>query len=146
MHTGADVDWNSVMHAAFDAHLGVPVEEFQLALVGGIVRIGTGRAEVVVRDDLQDVGRAEFADSAVALEWVMVGLEVFNSAHGARTIRRRRAVGRGMTRRFRFGAGFYRVNGFDAHICQGETVIEKGRVGSIILLDSAYELGLECER
>ena len=141
MHAGTDVDWNSVMHAAFDPHLGVPVEEFQLAFVGGIVRIGTGRAEVVVGDDLQDVGGAEFADSAVVVEWVMVGLEVFNSAHGARTSRRRRVAGRGMTRRFRFGAGFYRANGFDAYICQGEIAIEKGRAGSIILLYSADELG-----
>ena len=46
-----------------------------------------------------------------------------------------------MTRRFRFGAGFYRADGFDAYICQGGIAIEKGRVGSIILLDSAHELG-----
>ena len=51
-----------------------------------------------------------------------------------------------MTRRFGFVAGFYRANGFDAYICQGEIAIKKGRVGSIILLDSAHELGLECER
>ena len=38
------MDWNSVMHAAFGAHFGVPVEEFLLALVGGILGIGTGRA------------------------------------------------------------------------------------------------------
>ena len=93
MHTGADVDWNSVMHAAFDAHLGVPVEEILLALVGGIMGIGTGRAEVVVGDDFQDVWRAKFANSAVAVEWVMVRLEVFDSTHDARTTRRRRIVG-----------------------------------------------------
>ena len=71
MHTGTDMDWNSVMHAAFGAHFGVPVEEFLLELVGGIVGIGTGRAEVAVRDDFQDVGRAKVADSAVAAEWVI---------------------------------------------------------------------------
>ena len=58
----------------FDAHLGGPVEEFQLAFVGGVVRVGTGGAEVVVGDDLQDVRGAEFANSAVAVEWVMVGV------------------------------------------------------------------------
>ena len=118
MHAGADVDWDSVMHAAFDAHLGGPVEEFQLAFVGGVVRVGTGGAEVVVGDDLQDVRGAEFADSAVAVvEWVMVGLEVFNSAQGARTSRRRSVAGRGGARRFGFGVGLCRANGFDADIC-----------------------------
>ena len=101
MHAGADVDWKTVVQAAFGAHLGVSVEEFWLAFVGGVVRKGTGRAEAVVGDDLQDVRRAEFADSAVAVEWVMVGLEVFDSAQGARTGRRRRVAGRGMTSRLR---------------------------------------------
>ena len=41
----------------------------------------------------------------------------------------------------RFSVGFNRADGFDAHICQGETAIEKGRVGSIIFLDSVHELG-----
>ena len=102
------------MHASFGAHFGLPVEECLLALVGRIVGIGTGGAEVVFGDDFQDVGRAKFADSAVAVEWVMVRLEVFDSTHDARTTRRRRIVGRGMTRRFGYGAGFYRANGFDA--------------------------------
>ena len=48
MHAGADVDWNTVMHATFGAHFGVPVEELLLALVVRMVRIGAGRAEVVV--------------------------------------------------------------------------------------------------
>ena len=61
------MDWNSVMHAAFGAHFGVPVEEFLLALVGGILGIGTGRAEVAVGDDFQDLGRAKFANSTVGL-------------------------------------------------------------------------------
>ena len=109
MHAGADVDWDSVVHAALGAHLGVPVEEFLLALVGRIVGISTGRAEVV--DDFQDVGRAKFADSALAVEWVVVGLEVFDGAHDARMTRRRRIVGRGMTSRFGFVAGLCRANG-----------------------------------
>ena len=82
VHAGTDMDWNSIMHAAFGAHFGVPVEEFLLALVGGVVGIGTGRAEVVVGDDFQDVGRAKFANSAVAVEWVVVGLEVFDMVQG----------------------------------------------------------------
>ena len=117
MHAGTDVDWDSVVHAAVDTHLGVPVEEFQFAFVGGIVRIGAGKAEVVIGDDLQDVRGAEFANFAVAAELVMVGLEVFNSAHVARTIRRRRVVGRGLTSWFGFGVGLCRANGFDADIC-----------------------------
>ena len=117
MHSGADMDWDTVMHAAFGAHLGGPVVEFQLALVGRIVRISTGRAEVVVGDDFQDVRRAKFANSAIAVEWVVVGLEVFDGAHDARTTRRWRIVGGGITSRFGFVAGLCRANGFDADIC-----------------------------
>ena len=43
-----------------------------------------------------------------------------------------------MVRRFRFGVGFSRADGFDAHICRGEIAIEKCRVGLIIFLDSAH--------
>ena len=97
---------------------------------------------MVVGDDLQDVRGAEFADSAVAVvEWVMVGLEVFNSAQGARRSRRRSVAGRGGARRFGFGVGFNRADGFDVDIRQGEIAIKKGRVGSVILLNSAHELG-----
>ena len=142
MHAGADVDWDSVMHAAFDAHLGGPVEEFQLAFVGGVVEVGAGGAEVVVRDDLQDVRGAEFADSAVAaVEWVMVGLEVFNSAQGARTSRRRSVAGRGGARRFSFGVGGCIADSLDTHVGQwGVEVVEAG-VGPIILLELSHMLG-----
>ena len=66
------MDWNSVMHASLSAHFGISVVECLLALVGRIVGIGAGRAEVVVGDDFQDVWRAEFADSTFMVERVMV--------------------------------------------------------------------------
>ena len=52
------------------------------------MRVGAGRAEVIVRDDLHDFGRAEFGDSALAVEWIVVGLKPFDSKHGARASRR----------------------------------------------------------
>ena len=117
VHAGTDMDWNPAMLASFGAHFGIPVEEGLLALVGRIVGLGAGGAEVVVRDDFQDIGRAKFANSTVAAEWVMGRLEVLDSTHDARTTRRRRINGRGMRRWFGFVAEFYRANGFDAHIC-----------------------------
>ena len=92
------------------------------------MRVGAGRAEVVVGDELHDVGRTEFGDSALAIEWIMVGLEPFDGAHGARASRRLRVIGRGRTWRFGFGSGIFRANCFDAYICQGEIEIEKGRI------------------
>ena len=65
VHAGTDMDWNPIMHASFGAHFGLPVEVVLLALVGRVVGIGTNGAEFVVGDDFQDIGRAEFADSAV---------------------------------------------------------------------------------
>ena len=146
------MNWNSVVLTSLRAHFGIPVVECLLALVGRMVRIGAGRAEVVVGDGFQDVWRAEFADSTFTVERIMVRLEVLGRTHGARTTggwrivrsrlaRMRRVVRSMMMRDFRFGVGFNRADGFDAHICQGETAIEKGRVGSIILLDSAHKLG-----
>ena len=69
------------------------------------MRVGAGRAEVVVGDELQDVGRAEFGNSAVAVEGIMVRLESFDGTHGARATRRRWVIGRGRAWRFGFGAG-----------------------------------------
>ena len=48
--------------------------------------VGAGRAEVVVGDELQDIGRAEFGDSAIAVEGIMVRLESFDGTHGARAL------------------------------------------------------------
>ena len=90
--------------------------------------VGAGGAEVVVGDDLHDVGRAEFGDSALAVEWIVVRLKPFDSTHGARASRRLRVVGRGRTCRFGFGAGVSMLNGFNAYVCQGEIEIEKGRI------------------
>ena len=95
------MDWNSVMHASLSAHFGISVVECLLALVGRMLGIGAGRAEVVVGDDFQDDWRAEFADSTFTVERVMVGLEVFNSAQGARTTRRRRIARSRVARRRR---------------------------------------------
>ena len=92
------------------------------------MRVGAGRAEVVVGDELQDVGRAEFGNSAVAVEGIMVRLESFDGTHGARATRRGRVIGRGRTWRYGFGTGFFRANSFDAYICQGEIEIKKGRI------------------
>ena len=146
VHAGADVDWNTVMHATFGAHFGVPVEEFQLALVGGVVEAGAGGAEVVVGDDLQDVTGAEFANSAVAVEWVIVRLEVFDSAHSVRTTRRRRIVGRGMTRRFRFGAGIGGSYCLDTHRDGAEVEVVEVWVGSIIPFNFIHIIGQELKR
>ena len=87
MYTGTDVNWYSVVLASLGAHFGVPVVECLLALVGRMVRVGAGRAEVVVGDDFQDVRRAEFADSTFTVEWVMVRLEILGRTQGARTTR-----------------------------------------------------------
>ena len=90
--------------------------------------VGAGGAEVVVVDEFQNVGRAEFGDSAVAVEGIMVRLESFDGTHGARATGRRRVIGGGRAWRFEFSTGFYRANSFDAYICQGEIEIKNGRV------------------
>ena len=92
------------------------------------MRVGAGRAEVVVGDELHDVGRTEFGNSALAIEWIMVGLEPFDGTHGARVSRRLRVVGRERTCRFGFCAGVSMLNGFNAYVSQGEIEIEKGRI------------------
>ena len=92
------------------------------------MRVGAGRAEVVVGDELHDVGRTEFVDSALAIEWIMVGLEPFDGTHGARASRRLRVMGRGRTCRFGFVPGVSMSNSFNAYVCQGEIEIEKGRI------------------
>ena len=99
------MDWNSVMHASLSAHFGISVVECLLALVGRMLGIGAGRAEVVVGDDFQDVWRAEFADSTFMVERVMVRLEILGRTHGARMTRRRRIARSMMMRRF----GRYRI-------------------------------------
>ena len=82
------------MHASLGAHLGESVVEQQFALIGWIMRVGAGRAEVVVGDELHDVGRTEFGDSAVGVEGIVVRLESFKSTQGAGTFGRLGALGR----------------------------------------------------
>ena len=108
--------------------------------------VGTGGAEVVVGDDFQDVGGAKFADSAVAVEGVMVRLEVFDSTHDARTTMRQRIVGRGLTRRFGFGAGVGRPYCLDAHRDRAEVEVVEVWVGSIIPFDFVHVIGQEFKR
>ena len=52
------------------------------------MRVGAGRAEVVVGDELHDVGRTELGDSAVGVEGIVVRLESFKSTQGAGTLGR----------------------------------------------------------
>ena len=66
------MDRDSIMHASFGAHFGFPAEEYLLALVGRVVGVGAGGAEVVVGDGFQDVGGAEFGRSAFTAEGGMV--------------------------------------------------------------------------
>ena len=140
------MDWNPVMHASFGAHFGLPVEVGLLALEGRVVGIGTGGAEVVVGDDFQDIRRAEFAISAVEIEGIMVRLEVFDSTHDARTTRRRRFVGREMTRRFGFGAGIGGPYCLDAYRDRAEVEVLEVWVGSIIPFDFVHMIGQELKR
>ena len=64
---------------------------------------------------------------SLAIEWIMVGLEPFDGAHGARASRRLRVIGRGRTWRFGFGVGGFITDSFDAHICQGGIeIVEAG--------------------
>ena len=92
------------------------------------MRVGAGRAEVVVGDELQDVWRAEFGNSAVAVEGIMVRLESFDGTHGARATRRRRVIGRGRMRRFEFGAGMGVPHCLNAHGGRAEVEVIEGWV------------------
>ena len=62
------MDRDSAMHSSY----GFPAEEYLLALVGRVLGVGAGGAEVVVGDDFQDVRGAEFGHFAFAAEGVMV--------------------------------------------------------------------------
>ena len=76
----------------------------------------------------------------------MISLETFGGAEGARTIGNI-VMGRGrLTRRFEFGVGRTVADRFDPNIHRGITAIKKSRVGSIMLLRLADELGEELER
>ena len=157
MHTGTDVNWNSVVLTSLRAHFGVPVVECLLALVGRMVRIGAGRAEVVVGDDFQDVWRAEFADSTFTVERIMIRLEILDRTHGARTtgsrriVRNRLASMRRFVRNmlmsgFRFGAGIGGPYCFDTHRDGAEVEIVEVRVGSIVPFNFIHKIGQELKR
>ena len=103
--------------------------------------IGTGRAKVVVGDKLHDVRRAELGHSALVGEGKVVRLKPFDSAQGTGASRRLRRVGGIMLRKVWFGVGFYRADCFDGDVRRGEIAIEKCRIGTIVFLDSAHELG-----
>ena len=141
MHACTDMDWDPVMLATSGAYLGTSTFKHQLALVGRVVGIGTGRTKVVVGDNLHDVRRAELGHSALEGEGKVVRLETFKSAQGTGTSGRLWGVGGVMLRKIRFGAGFYRANWFDADIRRGEIAIEKCRIGTIVFFNSAHKLG-----
>ena len=105
------------MHAAFSTNFGGATRvECQGASVGRVMGVGAGRANFGGRDELQDLRGAQFGNSAVESEWVMVGLETFGSAEGARTIGNI-VMGRGeLTRRFGFGVGRTVADRFDPNI------------------------------
>ena len=92
------------------------------------MRVGEGRAKVIVGDDLHDVGRVEFGDSALVVEWIVVGFKPFDSTHGARASRRLRIVGRERTRRFEFGTGIGVPHCLNAHGGRAEVEVVEGWV------------------
>ena len=105
------------MHAAFSTNFGGATRvECQGASVGRVMGVGAGRANFGVGDELQDLRGAQFGNSAAESEWVMVSLETFGSAEGARTIGNI-VMGRGgLTRRFGFGVGRTVADRFDPNI------------------------------
>ena len=103
--------------------------------------VGTSGAEVVVGDELHDVGRAELGHSALVGEGKVVRLESFEGTQGTGARWRCRRVGGVVLRNIWFGVGLYRADSFDGDIRRREVAIEKCRVGTVVFLNSAYELG-----
>ena len=146
MHAGAAVNWDAIVQTTFSTHLGHARVEGQGATVGWIMCVGAARANFVVGDEFQDVRGAQLGNSAAEIEWKVVSLETFGSAEGARASGSLGMGCGGVTRRFGFGIGRSILNRFDSYIHGGKVVIEKGRVGSIILFQLVHILGKELER
>ena len=116
MHAGMAVNWEAVLHAAFSTNFGGTSMECQGAAVGRVMGVGAGRANFGGGDELQDFRGALFGNSAVEIEWIMVSLEPFGSAEGARTSGSIVMDRDGVTRRFGFGFGRTVADRFDPYI------------------------------
>ena len=105
------------MHAAFSTNFGGATRvECQGASVGRVMGVGTGRANFGGGNELQDFRGAQFGNSAVKIKWIVVILETFGSAEGAR-MSGSIVMGRGgVTRRFGFGVGRTVADRFDPYI------------------------------
>ena len=134
------------MLATFGTNLGGPRVEGQSAMVGWIMCLGAAKANFVDGDEFQDVRGAQLGNSAAEVEGKVVSLETFCSVEGARASGSLDRSRRGMTRRFGFGIGRFVPNWFDSYIHGGKVAIEKGRVGSIILLQLVHVLCKELNR
>ena len=105
------------MHAAFSTNFGGATRvECQGALVGRVMGVGAGRANFGGGDELLDFRGAQFGNSAVESEMVMISLETFGSAEGARTIGNIVMGCCGLTWRFGFGVGRTVADRFDPNI------------------------------
>ena len=101
------------MHAAFGTNFGGASIKCQGASVGRVMGVGAGRANFGGGDELQDFRGAQFGNPAGKIEWIMVSLETFGSAEGARTFGNI-VMGHGrVTRRFGFGVARTVVDSFE---------------------------------
>ena len=80
VHAGAAVNWDSIMLASSGTHFGGSIMECQPAWKGRVVCVGATGAELVVRDDLEDVRGAQLGSTALRAEGVVFGLESFGCA------------------------------------------------------------------
>ena len=73
------------METSFGAYFGHSIVEYYFALEVWVVVLGAAGAEVVVGDDLEDVGSAQFSSSACVAEGKVVSLEPFDRTQGTGT-------------------------------------------------------------
>ena len=67
------------METSFGAYFGHSIVEYCFALEVWVMVLGAAKAELVVGDDLEDVGSAQFSSSACVAEGKVVSLEPFDS-------------------------------------------------------------------
>ena len=115
--------------------------ECQGASVGRVMGVGAGRVNIGGGNELQDLRGAQFGNSAVEIEWVMVSLESFGSAEGAMTFGDVVVGHSGGTKRFGFGAGMGVPHCLNAHGGRAEVKVIEGRVRSIFLFNFIHVLG-----
>ena len=70
------------METSFGAYFGLSIVEYCFALEVWVMVLGAAGAEVVVGDDLEDVGSTQFSSSACFAEGKVVSLEPFDRTQG----------------------------------------------------------------